>query len=293
MPKGANRQKVKGGKKSKKPLKNQPKNQPKNQRKNQPKSPSKSRSQAKSQPKGRKNKNASKGGKQKVRQGQKKKQKVSDSNARKRSKAANAERMRTQRRLNLIIRSKFQNPSKATPPTPLEIKICEYLVDLEAGSKDLKEHLRDLGIVNARQIVVDRRTTKTAIVIFVPVSQHKRWQKLQDRVQTELEKKFSGIDIVFIANRKVMKLNQIKNNVPRPRTQTITAVHQQMLKDVVFPTKIVGKRTRFRVGGTRLLKVYLEPKDTKEIEARIPTYEAVYRKLTKKNVRFLFPRYVI
>ena len=66
-----------------------------------------------------------------------------------------------------------------------------------------------------------------------------------------------------------------------------------MLKDVVYPIKIVGKRTRFRVGGTRLLKVYLEPKDTKEIEERIPTYEAVYRKLTKKNVRFLFPRYVI
>ena len=84
-----------------------------------------------------------------------------------------------------------------------------------------------------------------------------------------------------------------KINAPRPRTQTITAVQNEILNDIVYPTKIVGKRTRFRVGGKRLLKVYLDPKDSKDIEQRIPTYEAVYRKLTKKNVKFLFPRYVI
>merc|ERR1712207_79059 len=132
-------------------------------------------------------------------------------------------------------------------------KICQLLVDLEASSRDLKPHLR------------------------------------------ELEKKFSDEDVLFIAQRKVMKLCQInpKINAPRPRTQTITAVQREILNDVVFPTSIVGKRTRFRVGGKRLLKVYLDPKDSKDIESRIPTFEAVYRKLTKKNVKFLFPRYVI
>eukprot|EP01083_Nonionella_stella_P275933 937247_1 len=197
-----------------------------------------------------------------------------------------------QARLDLIIRSKYQNPSKSTP-TALESKICQLLVDLEASSKDLKPHLRDLGIVSARKINVTQ--TKKAIVIFVPKLQHQRWQKLQDRLVRELEKKFSDEDVLFIAQRKVMKLCQInpKINAPRPRTQTITAVQREILNDVVFPTKIVGKRTRFRVGGKRLLKVYLDPKDSKDIESRIPTYESVYRKLTKKNVKFLFPRYVI
>jgi len=197
-----------------------------------------------------------------------------------------------QARLELIIRSKYQNPGKPTP-TALESKICQLLVDLEASSRDLKPHLRDLGIVSARKINVTQ--TKKAIVIFVPKLQHQRWQKLQDRLVRELEKKFSDEDVLFIAQRKVMKLCQInpKINAPRPRTQTITAVQNEILNDVVFPTKIVGKRTRFRVGGKRLLKVYLDPKDSKDIEGRIPTYEAVYRKLTKKNVKFLFPRYVI
>ena len=108
-----------------------------------------------------------------------------------------------QARLELIIRSKYQNPGKPTP-TPLESKICQLLVDLEASSRDLKPHLRDLGIVSARKINVTQ--TKKAIVIFVPKLQHQRWQKLQDRLVRELEKKFSDEDVLFIAQRKVMKL---------------------------------------------------------------------------------------
>jgi len=227
-------------------------------------------------------------------QAAKQKQKVSQTRGRKRqSKTPRQKRVDlTQARLNLIIRSKFQNPSKQAP-SALESKICQLLVDLEASSRDLKPHLRDLGIVSARKISVT--PTKKAIVVFVPKLQHQKWQKLQDRLVRELEKKFSDEDVLFIAQRKVMKLCHInpKINAPRPRTQTITAVQTAILDDVVFPTKIVGKRTRFRVGGRRMMKVYLDPKDSKDIESRIPTYEAVYRKLTKKNVKFLFPRYVI
>eukprot|EP01084_Bolivina_argentea_P090542 163136_1 len=225
---------------------------------------------------------------------QKQKEKVSSGDGRKRQQKSKQTKGidLAKARLDLIIRSKYQNPGKPTP-TPLESQICQHLVDLEASSRDLKPHLRDLGIVSARRIQITDK--KRAIVIFVPKLQHDRWQKLQDRLVRELEKKFSDEDIIFIAQRKVMKLCQInpKINAPRPRTQTITAVQREILNDVVFPVKIVGKRTRFRVGGKRLLKVYLDPKDSKDIEARIPTYEAVYRKLTKKNVKFLFPRYVI
>merc|ERR1712130_312021 len=235
------------------------------------------------------------GNNQKQKSPRKQKEKVSNNDGRKRRTKGGQTKGGidlAQARLELIIKSKYQNPFKPSP-SKLEEKICQLLVDLEASSKDLKPHLRDLGIVSARKIQVNQN--KKAIVIFVPKLQHQRWQKLQDRLVRELEKKFSDEDVLFIAQRKVMKLCQInpKINAPRPRTQTITAVQNEILNDVVFPTKIVGKRTRFRVGGKRMMKVYLDPKDSKDIESRIPTFEAVYRKLTKKNVKFLFPRYVI
>ena len=57
--------------------------------------------------------------------------------------------------------------------------------------------------MSARKINIT--ATKKAIVIFVPKVQHQKWQKLQDIVR-ELEKKFSDEDVLFIAQRKVMKL---------------------------------------------------------------------------------------
>merc|ERR1711879_486765 len=126
----------------------------------------------------------------------------------------------------------------------------------EASSKDLKPYLRDLGIVSARKFIIS--PNKKACVVFIPFRQHKKWQKLQDRLVRELEKKFRNEDVLFIAQRKVVKLCMIdpKINAPRPRNQTITEVHKAILNDIVYPTKIVGKRTRFRVGGKRLMKVF-------------------------------------
>merc|ERR1719474_564951 len=98
-----------------------------------------------------------KGGKQPQKQNPRKdKAKVSSGDGRKRrSKGTKGQKVDlTQARLNLIIRSKFQNPAKKEP-TKLESKICQLLVDLEASSKDLKPHLRDLGIVSAREIQVN------------------------------------------------------------------------------------------------------------------------------------------
>ena len=137
----------------------------------------------------------------------KQKQKVSTGDGRKRGGRKETKGKKSidiaKARLELIIRSKFQNPRKAEA-SPLESKVCQLLVDLEASSRDLKPFLRDLGIVSAREMVVS--PNKKAVVIFVPFHQHSRWKKLQDRLVRELEKKFSEQDVLFIAQRKIMKL---------------------------------------------------------------------------------------
>lgn len=55
--------------------------------------------------------------------------------------------------------------------------------------------------------------------------------------------------------RKPTRNSRVKQK--RPRSRTLTNVHEKILEDLVFPTEIVGKRTRVGVDGSKLLKVYV------------------------------------
>jgi len=149
--------------------------------------------------------------------------------------------------------------------------------------------LRDLFILSAKE--VELPGSKKAIVIFVPHRLHKRFQKLQSRLIRELEKKFSGKHVQIVAQRTILSGSFRRKNPGqiRPRSRTLTSVHNSILEDLVFPTAIVGKRIRFRADGSRLLKVFLDPKDVKEVDYKLKTFSTVYKKLTNKNVEFLFP----
>ncbi len=89
----------------------------------------------------------------------------------------------------------------------------------------------------------------------------KAFHKVQTRLVRELEKKFSGKDVVIVANRRIMPKPTTGAAIARPRSRTLTAVHAALLEDLVYPTEIVGKRTRYRTDGSKLLKVFLDPKD--------------------------------
>lgn len=179
--------------------------------------------------------------------------------------------------------------SKDEKPSELEESVAKALVELEISSKDMSGDLRDLFFLSAKEIEVS--AGKKAIVIFVPYRLHHRFQKLQSRLIRELEKKFSGKHVLILAQRTILSNNFSRHHPGqiRPRSRTLTAVHEAILNDLVYPTVIVGKRIRFRTDGSRLLKVYLDPKDIKEVDYKLKTFAAVYKKLTNKNIEFLFP----
>lgn len=80
-----------------------------------------------------------------------------------------------------------------------------------------------------------------------------------NRLTRELEKKFSDRHVVFVAQRRMLRKPTRTSRVQqkRPRSRTLTNVHEKILEDLVFPTEIVGKRTRVAVDGSKLLKVYV------------------------------------
>ena len=175
-------------------------------------------------------------------------------------------------------------------PTEIEASVATELKNLEQGSSEIKVELRELTFPSARE--VDVGGGKKAIIIFVPFPQLKKYNKIQTRLVRELEKKFSGKHVVLIGQRRIMRKPSAGQRQPkqkRPRSRTLTAVHESILEDLVYPTEIVGKRTRCKLDGSKVLKVLLDPKDQVNVETKLDTFSHVYKKLTNKEVIFEFP----
>ena len=167
--------------------------------------------------------------------------------------------------------------------------VAEELLRLQSSDGEFKATLRDLHITAAKE--VDCGPGRKAIVLYVPYKLHKSFKAIQTRLVRELEKKFSGCHVVIIAQRSILGKSYARDQKTkglRPRSRTLTAVQDAILDDIVYPTEIEGKRTRCKVDGTKILKVYLNDKDKVNVETRVETYAVIYNKLTNKNVHFVF-----
>jgi small subunit ribosomal protein S7e len=63
----------------------------------------------------------------------------------------------------------------------------------------------------------------------VPYRLLNKFHKPQQRLVRELEKKFSGKDVVFIANRRIMAPPKTGYALARPRSRTLTSVQSSVL----------------------------------------------------------------
>mmetsp|Transcript_78844 Transcript_78844/g.176705 ORF Transcript_78844/g.176705 Transcript_78844/m.176705 type:complete len:194 (+) Transcript_78844:76-657(+) len=180
---------------------------------------------------------------------------------------------------------------KGAAPTDLEEEVAKALFDIEVSpSSDIKTDLKDIYMSAAKEMDVGK--TGKVVVVYFPFRVWKSVLKIQGRLIRELEKKFNKKQVVFVANRTILDKNFRRKGLKvRPRSRTLTAVHESILEDVVGPTEIVGKRTRISVDGSKVLKVFLDSKDKdkENVEAKLATFSAVYKKLTNKDAVFMFP----
>ena len=193
-------------------------------------------------------------------------------------------------RSKLVTRHLQSSASTATTaPSDLDLQVAKALFDMQASNAELGADLRLLQIYGAKE--VELGGSRKAIVLSVPVPQLKAWRSIQLRVVRELEKKFGDRQVIVIGYRRILAKPKhgAANKQARPRSRTLTSVHEAWLEDMVYPTEIVGKRTRVKTDGRRTIKVLLDPKDQTALESKIDTFAAVYRKLTGKDVVFEFP----
>ena len=189
--------------------------------------------------------------------------------------------------------SKIVKPN-SEKPSEYELSIAQTVLDLQVNS-DLKAQLRELHITGAREVEIG--PGRKAIILFVPVPQLRQYQKIHTRLVRELEKKFSGRHVVLVAQRRILpkptRKSKRANKQKRPRSRTLTAVHESILSDLVYPAEIVGKRLRVRQDGSRLIKAHLDKNQQTTVEHKLDTFSSLYKKLTGKDVVFEFPEFTL
>jgi len=173
----------------------------------------------------------------------------------------------------------------------LETTVATSLTDLELN-QELRASLRDLHITGAREVDVQGRKV---IVVFVPFPQLRAYQKIHQRLVRELEKKFSQRYVVLVASRRVLpkatRKSRVQHKQTRPRSRTLTSVHEAVLADIVYPAEIVGKRTHYKADGSQIIKVHLEKAQEINLSNKIEVFAGIYKRLTGKDVHFEFPEW--
>lgn len=119
---------------------------------------------------------------------------------------------------------------------------------------------------------------------------------IDNSLTRELEKKFSDRHVLFVAQRRILPrpkrsaTSRSAQTQKRPRSRTLTSVHEAILSDLVYPVEIVGQRTRTKEDGSKTLKVVLDEKEKGGVDHRLDAYGEVYRRLTGRAVVFEFPQ---
>lgn len=175
-------------------------------------------------------------------------------------------------------------------PSELDLEVAKALFDIEVSPNcDFKAELKDIVISAAEEIEV--KAGKKAIIVHFPYKSWRTVAKIQGKIIRELEKKLHKKHVVLTADRTMLNKNFRRQGVSvRPRSRTLTSIHESILDDIVAPHQIGGKRTKVTVDTPKLLKVILDVKEKERdhVAEKFDTYSAAYMKLTNKPAVFSF-----
>merc|ERR1712080_582622 len=178
---------------------------------------------------------------------------------------------------------KQQVDKKSRPErSDIENQVASAILDIQTGADAAtKEQLMQLYITGVKEFDVGGRN---AIVVSVPAPQVTAWQKIQTKTVREPEKKFSNKHVIICGARKIMP-KEAKTagskcyKQKRPVCRSVKMVNERCLEDIVYPAEIVGKRIRHKVDSTKLIKTYLDKGSATNIEHKLATFSAVYKRL--------------
>jgi small subunit ribosomal protein S7e len=175
-------------------------------------------------------------------------------------------------------------------PSELDLEVAKALFDIEVSPNcDFKAELKEVVISGAEEL--DVKAGKKAVIVHFPYKSWRVVSKIHGKLLREVEKKMSKRHIILTADRTMINKNFRRQGLKvRPRSRTLTSIHEAILDDIVAPHQIGGKRTKVSPDAPKILKVVLDVKEKERdsVQDKLDTFSAAYLKLTNKPAVFAF-----
>lgn len=182
----------------------------------------------------------------------------------------------------LMQNEKLSNKNR-TQLTEVAKTLTAALHNIKEKDPELKRDLESIKIENAAEIP----TTDNKKCFLVQVSQESSasLNRVHSEVIKKLESKFSN-PFVLVPSRKRINGNLFRRFRGKkvPRTETLSAVYDTLLQDIVYPAVIVGKRVRFPKSKGRVFKIQVDALDREHIEYKLNAIVAAYKALTNREL---------
>lgn len=179
---------------------------------------------------------------------------------------------------------------RTTEITPLEKEIAKIIH--EFGSQEqYRDKLKNLKISGAKEMTLkdaEGRELHKTVLITVPFPSLADTQKNLIKLIFEIEKKKKLVTFIIAKRTIVSKRVKAHASQMRPRDRTLTAVHDSILEDLIFPAHITGRRIRYTGTRNPTYRVTINEEARKFTESRISLITALYHKLTNRNLEITF-----
>ncbi|KAG2279142.1 hypothetical protein Bca52824_061697 [Brassica carinata] len=174
-----------------------------------------------------------------------------------------------------------QERQECAATTERDELVAQALFDLENTNQELKSELKDLYInqaVYAPKFLFLPPLAFQAVVIYVPFRLRKAFRKIHPRLVRELEKKFSGKDVIFLLPQEGSCVLPRRVLLFRGHATELLPLFIKLCSRMLlaYPAEIVGKRTRYRLDGSKIMKVYLDTNERNNTEYKLETMIGVY-----------------
>lgn len=183
---------------------------------------------------------------------------------------------------------KLTNNKNRTTVNEITKKLTTVLHKLQEDP-NLKADLEALKIDTANEITIENKSK--CLLIKVNEGSIKNLHRVHSEVVKRLEEHFST-PVIIVPERKITNGNVYRTfrGKAAPRDRTLSKIYENNLEDVLYPSTIIGLRTRFPKGNSRVFKVQVDPLDKELIEYKSQAVSAAYKQMTGRNLVIEFPQ---